>query len=523
MDISAAETFGQPHTTRFAPSPTGELHLGNARTALFNFLLAHSGLAHSGLAHSALAHSGLAHTRPAHGGLAQSADHAEARSGSNGVGAARPGPGRFLLRIEDTDTERSRDEHIRALIADLKWLGMSWDAGPDREDSKGPYRQSLRGASYERYFAKLEQSGVAYPCFCSPLELEASRRTQLASGRPPRYAGTCRDLTAEQRQKKRLEGIAPTTRFRVPSGRRIEFLDFVHGQQSFLSDDIGDFVVRRADGSAAFFFCNAVDDADMAVTHVLRGEDHLTNTPRQLMILDALGLRAPSYGHVSLIVGSDGSPLSKRHGATSVRQYRERGYLPQAMTNHLFRLGHSTSEHGFLSLEEMTRAFNSAHLGRAPARFDEQQLLVWQKEAVHRLTPQEAVRWLGPVIPAGLDAKTAESFAAAIVPNLVLPQDAVEWVNIVFGDLPPLQPAEQQLVLEAGTGYFAAAAEAAVAHGNELAAIAGAVRTATGRKGAALYMPLRVALTGLAHGPELAPLLKVMPPGKAHERLARFT
>src|SRR5262249_11379921 len=154
-----------------------------------------------------------------------------------------------------------------------------------------------------------------------------------------------------------------------------------------------DFVVRRADGTPAFFFCNAVDDADMGVTHVLRGEDHLTNTPRQLLILAALGLRAPSYGHVSLIVGSDGAPLSKRHGATSVREYRERGYLPQAMTNHLFRLGHSTSEHGLLSMQEMITAFDPTHLGRSPARFDEQQLRVWQKESVHRLSAAAAVRW----------------------------------------------------------------------------------------------------------------------------------
>src|SRR5882724_1529278 len=158
MDTSAAGTFGQPHTTRFAPSPTGELHLGNARTALFNFLLAHCGLAHHGLAHD---------------------------------GLARHGTGRFLLRIEDTDTERSREQHTEALMADLRWLGMNWDAGPDQEDSKGPYRQSQRGALYDRYFVELEKRGADYPCFCTPLELEAARRTQLASGRPPRYAGTC--------------------------------------------------------------------------------------------------------------------------------------------------------------------------------------------------------------------------------------------------------------------------------------------------------------------------------------------
>jgi nondiscriminating glutamyl-tRNA synthetase len=474
MDTSAAETFGQPQTTRFAPSPTGELHLGNARTALFNFLL------------------------------------------------ARHQKGRFLLRIEDTDTERSRGQHTDALITDLRWLGIDWDAGPDREDAKGPYRQSQRGALYARYFDRLEHKGAVYPCFCSQLELEVSRRAQLAAGRPPRYAGTCRDLSAEQRAKRRQEGVAPTTRFRVPTGRRIEFVDFVHGPQSFLSDDIGDFVVRRADGSAAFFFCNAVDDADMGVTQVLRGEDHLTNTPRQLMILEALELPAPSYGHVSLIVGSDGSPLSKRHGATSVREYRERGYLPEAMTNHLFRLGHSSSEHGFLSLEEMAAKFDSAHLGRAPARFDEQQLHMWQKEAVHRLTPDQAIRWLGGTLPAGLDPAAVAAFIAAVLPNLVLPEDARAWVDIVFGAPPALEPADERLVIEAGKGYFAAAAAAAASSGNDLPAIAGAVRAATGKKGAALYMPLRVALTGRAHGPELAPLLRAMPPGKARERLARF-
>src|SRR5215469_15038325 len=281
--------------TRFAPSPTGELHVGNARTALFNLLLAR---------------------------------HAE---------------GRFLLRVEDTDSERSLDAHTQGLMADLRWLGIEWDAGPDREDERGPYRQSQRGALYAQDFATLERTGAVYPCFCTALELELARRAQLAAGR-------------------------------APPAERIAFVDLVHGPQSFLSDDIGDFVVRRTDGTAAFFFSNAVDDARMGVTLVLRGEDHLTNTPRQLLILAALGLTAPGYGHVALLVGADGAPLSKRHGAVSVREYRERGYLPTAIVNHLFRLGHSSPVHGLLTLTEMAHAFDPAHLGRAPSRFDEQQL-----------------------------------------------------------------------------------------------------------------------------------------------------
>jgi glutamyl-tRNA synthetase len=459
--------------TRFAPSPTGELHLGNARTALFSLLLAR--------------HAG----------------------------------GRFLLRIEDTDAERSREAHTSALLEDLRWLGIEWDAGPDREDERGPYRQSQRGELYRGYLEALEQRQAVYPCYCTPLELQLARRAQLAAGKPPRYAGTCRELNAAQRARRAASGSA-TLRFRVPHGAHIDFVDFVRGPQSFLSDDIGDFVVRRAEGSGAFFFCNAVDDACMGVTHALRGEDHLTNTPRQLLILSALALPAPSYGHVALIVGADGAPLSKRHGATSVREYRERGYQPLALANHLFRLGHSSSEHGLIALDEMARAFDPKHLGRAPARFDEQQLNVWQKDTVHQLSPDAARSWLKAVLPTGLEAGAASAFIAAVLPNLVLPEDARPWVEIVFGGPPALAAAGEELVRGAGAGYFAAAAAAAATRGDDLPGIAAAARAASGRKGAALYMPLRVALTGRTDGPELAPLLKAMPPGKARERLARF-
>jgi nondiscriminating glutamyl-tRNA synthetase len=460
--------------TRFAPSPTGELHLGNARTALFNFLL------------------------------------------------ARASGGRFLLRIEDTDLERSHDDFVASLSDDLRWLGLDWDAGPDREDERGPYRQSRRGELYARFFADLETRGVVYPCFCSTLELEVSRRAQLASGRPPRYAGTCRSLPAAEQARRRAEGTPATTRFRVPAGRRIEFDDFVHGPQSFQSDDIGDFIVRRADGSAAFFFCNAVDDATMGVSHVLRGEDHLANTPRQILILEALGLAVPAYGHVSLLVGADGAPLSKRHGATSVREYRERGYSPRALVNHLFRLGHSTPEHGLLDPDAMTRAFDARHLGRAPARFDEAQLRVWQKEAVQAMSPDQALEWLRPVLPGSLGGGAARAFIEAVRPNIVLPEDAALWAEIVFGDPPALVTEDERHVRDAGPAYFSAAAHAASQHAGDLAGIAAAVKAATGRKGAALYMPLRVALTGRAHGPELAPLVRAMTPEQTRRRLARF-
>ena len=463
-----------PVVTRFAPSPTGDLHLGNARTALFNLLL------------------------------------------------ARRAAGRFVLRVEDTDAERSRAEYRERQLEDLRWLGLEWDAGPDREDDRGPYRQALRGSLYAHHFEQLEKAGQLYPCFCSPLELEISRRAQRAQHKAPRYAGTCRALSTEQQARLRAQGISPTLRFRVPSARRIDFTDLVHGPQSFWSDDIGDFVVRRADGSAAFFFSNAVDDARMGVTHVLRGEDHLANTPRQLLILEALRLEAPAYGHLALLLGVDGAKLSKRADAASLRHYRERGFLPHAVLNHLFRLGHSTPEHALLELDEMAQRFDVTHLGRAPAHFDEQQLRGWQKECVSRLAPHEALRWLRSVLPPQLDEHSAGSFVGAVLPNVVLPADARVWAEVVFGAAPHLDGAERELVREAGREYFLAALHAAEACGNDLPAIAGAVRTATGRKGAALYAPLRVALTGLTHGPELAPLLKVMPSGAVRERLARF-
>jgi nondiscriminating glutamyl-tRNA synthetase len=463
----------QDTVTRFAPSPTGDLHLGNARTALFNELL------------------------------------------------ARRAGGRFLLRIEDTDAQRSQEAHTQGLIADLHWLGLSWDAGPDREDTRGPYRQSERASIYAADFAALEKSHTVYPCYCSVLELEVSRRTQLAAGRPPRYAGTCRELTPAQRASRSAGGLAPTLRFHVPPGQRVEFVDFVHGAQSFLSDDIGDFVVRRADGSAAFFFCNAVDDARMRVTQVLRGEDHLANTPRQLMILAALHLQAPLYGHVSLLVGADGAPLSKRHGATSVRAYRERGFTAAAVTNHLFRLGHATGEHGFLTLAEMAQAFDPAHLGRAPARYDEQQLRVWQKDAVQRMNAAEMRFWLSGILPASLDDAAVSAFIEAVRGNIVLPEDALSWINIIFGAPPELADAEAEVIRSAGTSYFLAAAQAADGRA-DLATILAAVRAATGKTGAALYKPLRLALTGRPQGPELAPLLKAMPAGAARLRLERF-
>jgi glutamyl-tRNA synthetase len=462
-------------TTRFAPSPTGELHLGNARTALFSWLFARH-----------------------HGG-------------------------RFVLRIEDTDTERSKEAYTAALMEDLRWMGLAWDAGPDLvvPEIAAEYRQSRRGQIYARHSATLDARGLTYPCYCTTLELDLSRKAQLAAGRPPRYAGTCRDLSPEARVRKSAQGISPTTRFRVPTGKFVEFDDMVHGAQRFATDDIGDFILRRADGSAAFFFSNAIDDAEMGITHVLRGEDHLTNTPRQLLVLEALGLRSPTYGHLSLLVGADGSPLSKRHGATSVREFRERGYLPAALMNHLFRLGHSSSENGVLAHDAMARHFTVKHLGRAPARFEESQLNVWQREVAHHMPLEESERWLAAETPVDIDERRRRAFIAAIRPNVLLPADVARWRDVVFGPLPSLEGEALARVHEAGAQFFRAAADAA-ARDPSLAAIVDAVKSATGAKGQALWKPLRLALTGATEGPELAPLLLSMEPSTIRDRLSRF-
>jgi nondiscriminating glutamyl-tRNA synthetase len=455
--------------TRFAPSPSGALHLGNARTALFNFLL------------------------------------------------ARKHAGRFVLRIEDTDALRTQEAMVEALCSDLAWLGLEWDEGPDRAGPHGPYRQSQRTDIYQRYFERLESEQLAYPCFCSKLELDLARRAQQAAGRPPRYAGTCRELSADERAVRLAQGRRPSLRFRVPSGQRIEFHDLVHGAQSFLSDDIGDFIIRREDGSAAFFFSNALDDALMGVSQVLRGEDHLSNTPRQRLLLQALALPPPQYGHVSLLVGEDGTPLSKRHGATGVRELREAGYSSAAVCNHLFRLGHSTPLNQLLSLPQMAAAFDLAHLQRSPAHFELGQLRHWQSEWVHGLTAEQARAWLAPILPSELTPGQSDAFITAVLPNIVLAEDARLWQQIIFGEALSYEELALATAREAGPEFFSAAANS-IHDRPDL----GALRSATGRKGAAFFMPLRAALTGRLHGPELAPLLAAMSADRVRARLLRF-
>ena len=444
--------------TRFAPSPSGAVHLGNVRTALFSFLL------------------------------------------------ARRERGRFLLRIEDTDAGRSSETHVSGLLHDLAWLGLAWDGTP--------WRQSERGEVYAQYLRQLEQRQLAYPCFCTPLELELERKAQLAAGRPPRYSGRCRNLGDAERSRRQAQGLRSTLRFRIEPGADVAFEDLVFGPQHARREDLGDFVIRREDGSAAFFFANALDDALSGVTHVLRGEDHLTNSYRQLLILAALSLPAPRYGHVALLLGVDGAPLSKRTGATSVRELAAAGYAPLALCNQLFRLGHSGADHSLLDLAQMAQQFETSRLQRAPAHFDLAQLRHWQTLWVQSLDAAAAREWLRPLLPAGLSEQQITAFVRAVLPNTILPADAAYWVGVIHGDALEYSAAARERIRAAGPAFFSAAADVA---GEHLALPA--LRAATGCKGAELYLPLRAALTGTLHGPDLEALLAAMPPLRIRARL----
>src|SRR3990167_3946687 len=436
-----------PIRTRFSPSPTGHIHLGNMRAALFSVLF------------------------------------------------ALKNQGRFVLRIEDTDVQRSDDKYIQSIQVDLKWLGLNWQ--------EGPYLQSKRGEIYEKYYHQLEMSQLIYPCFCSDQELMLARKAQLAKGIAPRYAGTCKRLTKEEVASHIAAGQKPAWRLLVPLEKEIEFVDLVKGKQIFHSREIGDFIVRRQDGTASFLFCNAVDDAEMKITHVFRGEDHLTNTPRQILVLEALGLTPPSYGHLSLIVGDAGAPLSKRQGSFSIDEMRSEGYLPVAITNYLARLGHAMSAQDLMTLDTIATHFETNQLSRSPSRFDLVQLMYWQKIAVQSLDESSLLDFLGDTVLSLVPESKRSSFVNIIKTNIAFPKEAAHWANIFFHALPRADEEKRTILHQAGTAFFNEAIQAVLLHGAIWQDILATLQVKLNLSGKKLLMPLRIALTGEAHGPAL--------------------
>lgn len=450
-----------PIKTRFAPSPTGLMHFGNLRVALFNLLY------------------------------------------------TKKYKGLFLLRIEDTDVARSELHYRDAILQDLNWMKIAYD--------EGPFYQSERKDEYDNYYQRLIEQGLLYPCFCSEEQLAITRKIQLNAGQPPRYAGTCRNLSVEEIAAKKAQGIPYTLRFQVPKGQSIDFEDLIKGPQRYETDHIGDFIVCRGDKSASFMFCNAIDDALMGVTHALRGDDHLTNTPRQIMILKALDLPIPCYGHFPTILGPDGRRLSKRNGSRSIQELQEDGYLPKAIYNYLARLGHYDPDPKLLDLETLAETFELGRISGGPAHFDEAQLNHWQKEAMHHCSSEECWKLIAPFVADNVPTEKQEEFVAAVQPNLVKPKDAKIWAHAIFDEILDYSDVKSVLI-EAGPDFFILAAEILKEGAKTFQELLKQLQEKTGLKGKALFFPLRGALTATLHGPELALVLNLMGSAKARHR-----
>jgi glutamyl-tRNA synthetase len=437
-------------TTRFAPSPTGRLHVGNIRTALHNWLW------------------------------------------------ARRNGGRFLLRIDDTDAERSREEHVAAIRADLDWLGLDHD---------GEARQSERFALYEEKFEALVAAGHIYPAYETGQELDLKRKVLLGRGLPPVYDRAALSLTRDEIAAYEADGRRPHWRFRLDHGTPIVWHDLIRGEQRFDAAHLSDPVIRRADSSWLYMLPSAIDDADMGVTHVVRGEDHVSNTASQIQMFTALGTSPPAFAHEALLVGSEGK-LSKRLGSLGCDAFREQDIEPIAILALLARIGTSDPVEPVTETAPLIAGFAFDRFGRAPARFDDAELAQLNQKIVHQL-PYASV---APRLPEGMD----EAAWQAIRPNLETVGQAAEWWTVVTGDITPPELSEED------RAYLAQAADVLATlpwEGDIWHALINALKEATGRKGKALFLPLRQALTGRDHGPDMAALLPLIGRERALGRL----
>lgn len=436
---------------RFAPSPTGKLHVGNVRTFLLNWLF------------------------------------------------ARRAGGAVLLRIDDTDLARSTAAFEQGIEIDLKWLGLEWD-----EHAK----QSARFALYDAAAAKLKAAGLLYPAYETEDELERKRRIAQSRGRPPVYDRAALQLTDAQKDAFAAEGRKPHWRFKL-SGARAEWTDLVRGEQSIDTGSLSDPVLIREDGAYLYTLPSVVDDADLGVTHIIRGEDHVTNTGVQIELFRALAADPPTFAHFPLLVGADGEGLSKRIGSLSVEELREGGFEPLAIASHLAKLGTSDPVAARPSLKVLAEEFAWEKIGRAPARFDVDELRRVNSEALHHLDYQAVRSRL-----AALGADHGEAFWLAVRGNLGVLSDAVMWAGVVSGEIAPV--VENQEFLEQAAALLPAGPYSEDAWG----AWTAAVKTKTGAKGKQLFMPLRLALTGQPHGPEMPKLFPLLSETKVRARLA---
>jgi glutamyl-tRNA synthetase len=443
---------------RFAPSPTGKLHVGNIRTALMNWLFA---------------------------------------SAQGGV---------FILRIDDTDTERSTLANEEAIRTDLSWLGMEWGE---------TFKQSERFARYDEVAEQLKAKGLLYPCYETADELERRRKIALSRGKPPVYDRAALSLTEDERKALEAEGRKPHWRFKL-SGNPVTWTDLVRGEQSIDSSSVSDPILIREDGSYLYTMPSVVDDVDARITHVVRGEDHVTNSGAQIEIFRALGDHVPQMAHTPLLIGADGQGLSKRLGSLSVGQLREDGFEPMAISSLLAKLGTSDPVEPRASLELLAKDFDFGKIGRAPARFDEQELQNLNAQFVHAMTFEDAKPRLAKL---AYGDQATDAFWTTVKANLQVFPDVSVWLSVVYGSGltgPDLTDEDKQFVAKAAELFPQGEVNDA-----SWKSWTDAVKDATGRKGKLLYMPLRRVLTDQERGPEMDKMLVLIGAARARDRLVQ--
>jgi nondiscriminating glutamyl-tRNA synthetase len=460
---------GDKVRVRFAPAPTGYLHIGGARTALFNWLFARK-----------------------HGGT-------------------------FILRIEDTDESRTTEEMFESIIESLQWLGLTWDEGPLVGGAYGPYRQSQRTAFYREHAERLLRESKAYYCYCTPEELEARKTEALAKGEAPKYDGRCRTLTASQREAFERAGRKPSVRFRVPE-RDVVVEDLVRGTTTFPAETIGDFVLLRSDGTTSFHLANVVDDALMKVSHAIRGEDLYPNTPRHLLLYEAFGYTPPRFAHLSMILAPDRSKLSKRHGAVSAIEYRAMGYLAEALVNYLALLGWSPpDEQEIMDVAKLVESFSLERVSKSGAIFDVAKLNYINALKIRTLPLEQIVEETRRFFPAEKmpSSETLRGIVLLFRDNVERLAEFPEKARAILSPpeysaetiaLAHANPASRQM-LEIFSEEIASQAELSK---SSLTALMRALSQKTGLRGKDLYTPIRLALMGEQHGPELVGIIAVL-------------